>query len=102
MLDLSQNKLEGPIPATFSQLSNLGHISLQHNKQLNGTISAFESLKQIESLLIYNNSFTGTIPTGLFSNFTGSDSAIFADFGHNKFTGKLPEAFSQYAMNTSK
>ena len=102
LLDLSQNQLEGPLPASFSQLSNLGHISLQHNKQLNGTISAFESLRQLESLLVYNNSFTGFIPAGLFSNVTHSEYSIYADFGHNKFTGKLPEAFSRYAMNTSK
>ena len=102
LLDLSQNQLEGPLPASFSQLSNLGHISLQHNKHLHGTISAFESLRQLESLLVYNNSFTGFIPAGLFSNVTHSEYSIYADFGHNKFTGKLPEAFSRYAMNTSK
>jgi len=99
LLDLSYNNFEGGIPLAFSQLSSLEHVSLQHNYNLNGSISAFEPLQRLSSLLLYENDFSSTIPEGLFSNFTGR---IFADFGHNKFTGKLPIAFFERASNTSE
>ncbi|KAL7539167.1 hypothetical protein ACHAXR_011840 [Thalassiosira sp. AJA248-18] len=99
LLDLSYNKLEGPIPATFSQLTSLEHVSLQHNAHLNGSVSAFEGLP-LSNLLLYSNSFSSTIPAGLFSNSTHGNN-IFADFGHNNFTGKIPEIFSEKASNTS-
>ena len=107
LLDLGYNSLEGPIPSSFSGLKNLEHISLQHNYHLNGTISALESIRGLKSLFLYNNSFSSTIPTGLFSSFGESKegsslgkSIIFADFGHNSFSGKLPDAFSRHANET--
>eukprot|EP00580_Thalassiosira_gravida_P014841 CAMPEP_0201682652 /NCGR_PEP_ID=MMETSP0494-20130426/51725_1 /ASSEMBLY_ACC=CAM_ASM_000839 /TAXON_ID=420259 /ORGANISM="Thalassiosira gravida, Strain GMp14c1" /LENGTH=692 /DNA_ID=CAMNT_0048166411 /DNA_START=30 /DNA_END=2104 /DNA_ORIENTATION=- len=98
LLDLSYNDLTGEIPPAFSELRSLEHISLQHNADLHGPISAFESLGNMSSLLLYGNNFSSTIPEGLFSNFTGQ---IFADFGHNNFTGALPETFTQWASDTS-
>eukprot|EP00585_Thalassiosira_rotula_P023320 CAMPEP_0196226464 /NCGR_PEP_ID=MMETSP0912-20130531/50414_1 /TAXON_ID=49265 /ORGANISM="Thalassiosira rotula, Strain GSO102" /LENGTH=603 /DNA_ID=CAMNT_0041505963 /DNA_START=27 /DNA_END=1836 /DNA_ORIENTATION=- len=98
LLDLSYNDFTGEIPSAFSELRSLEHISLQHNADLRGPISAFESLGNMSSLLLYGNNFSSTIPEGLFSNFTGQ---IFADFGHNNFTGTLPETFTQWASDTS-
>ena len=99
VLDLSYSKLEGTVPSGFSNLSNLEHVSLQQNGNLHGSISAFESLQSLSSLLLYSNTFSSTIPAKLFSNFSGQ---IFADFGHNNFTGKLPDTFSRYAQNISE
>lgn len=98
LLDLSYNQFEGTIPDTFSRLASLEHISFQHNKNLNGSISVFEPLTRLSSLILYSNHFSSSIPEGLFSNFTGQ---IFADFGHNDFTGTLPQTFSRWASNTS-
>jgi len=98
LLDLSNNEFTGGIPTSFSRLQSLEHISLQHNADLHGPISAFESLDRLSSLLLYDNNFSSTIPEGLFSNFTGQ---IFADFGHNNFTGTLPNIFTQRASNTN-
>ena len=99
LLDLSFNEFEGPLPAELAQMSSLEHVSLQHNANLNGSISAFEPLQKLSSLLLYGNSFSSTIPENLFANCTHQ---IFADFGHNKFTGKLPKTFSDNAKNTSE
>ncbi len=98
LLDLSYNNLEGGIPVTFSQLSNLQHISLQHNA-LNGSISAFKELNELSSIFLYSNNFSSTIPADLFSNHTGR---IIADFGHNNFSGRLPKTMVQRASNTSE
>lgn len=98
VLDLSYNKFEGPIPSGLSLLSSLEHISLQHNEALNGSISALEPLKNLSTLLLSSNSFSSTIPVGLFSNFTGR---VFADFGHNNFTGGLPKALLQHSLTAS-
>mmetsp|Transcript_12582 Transcript_12582/g.27309 ORF Transcript_12582/g.27309 Transcript_12582/m.27309 type:complete len:794 (+) Transcript_12582:236-2617(+) len=86
LLDLSYNKLEGSIPTSLSLLSNLQHVTLQHNNDLYGSISAFEPLEKLSTLLLSSNSFSSTIPSGLFSDFTGK---VFADFSHNNFTGGL-------------
>ena len=99
ILDLSYSRLEGTIPSGFSKLSSLMHASLQQNSNLHGSISAFGPLQSLSTLLLYGNNFSSTIPSNLFSNSSGQ---IFADFGHNNFTGKLSETFSRYATNTSK
>jgi hypothetical protein len=99
LLDLSFNQFEGTIPDTFSRLSNLEHVSLQHNTNLNGSIAAFEPLSRLSSLILRSNHFSSSIPEGLFFNFTDR---IFADFGHNNFTGTLPRMFSQRAANISE
>lgn len=98
LLDLSYNEFEGPLPTEFSRMSTLEHISLQHNANLNGSISAFEPLQHLMSLLLNSNSFSSTIPERLLANFTGQ---LFVDLGHNKFTGKLPNTFSDNAKYTS-
>lgn len=98
LLELGNNKLTGPIPGEFSKLSALEIFSVQHNS-MNGSISALESLKSLNSLSLYGNSFSSTIPTGLFAS---STQAVFADLGHNKFTGRLPQQFLQLAVNTSE
>lgn len=100
LLDLSHNEFEGPIPRAFSQLSSLEHMSLQNNANLNGSISALEPLGALSTLMLYANSFTSTIPEGLFSN-VSITKEIFADFGHNNFTGKLPQTLSERASNTT-
>ena len=91
--------LEGTVPASFSRLANLQHISLQNNLDLHGPISAFEPLQNLSSLALYGNSFSGSTE-GLFSGAAGRQ--IVADFGHNNFTGDLPEALTKYASNTSE
>ena len=98
LLDLSDNKFTGTVPTTFAQLTSLQHVSLQNNV-LNGSISAFESLDRLSILDVSSNSFSSTIPDGLFAN---SSDEIIADFGHNEFTGKLPETFAQQASDISE
>ena len=99
VLDLSYSRLEGTIPDGFRNLTSLEHISLQQNSNLRGSISVFEPLQSLSTLLLYGNNFSSTIPSNLFSNSSGQ---ILADFGHNNFAGKLPETFSRYATNISK
>ncbi len=99
LLDLSYNEFEGEIPASFSNLSKLRHVSLQHNTNLHGSISAFEPLNGLQSLVLNSNNFSSTIPAGLFSDSAGK---IFVDLGHNSFTGKLPQSLYRHASNTSK
>ena len=102
MLDLSHNKLEGEIPTSFSGMPSLELISLQNNSNLNGSIAPFEYVENLAALLLYSNNFSSSIPPAIFSNYNATGKRIFADFGHNSFTGTLPATFSQWASNISE
>ncbi|GER43375.1 plasma membrane receptor-like kinase, partial [Striga asiatica] len=66
-LNLAQNNLNGPIPASWGRLSNLKHLVVRGN-HLTGPIP--ESLINITGLMeldLSSNDFTGNVPQQLFS-----------------------------------
>lgn len=61
------------------------------SNNFNGTVDVLASLKNLAILLIGSNSFSGTLPDGIFSE-TSDNVAI--DVGNNGFAGKLPMSFA--------
>lgn len=112
-IDLQSNILKGGIPSTFSNLSILNTLILTKNS-LSGNIDYLGPLTKITRLSLENNSFSGSMQTGLngckalltyFSvnnnNFSGDLNLIFNTASgslytsfifiqNNHFTGKLP------------
>ncbi|CAK9136484.1 unnamed protein product [Ilex paraguariensis] len=64
-IDLSWNKLTGPIPPEIGHLSGIHTLNLSHNC-LNGSIpETFSLLKQVQSLDLSHNRLSGQIPSQL-------------------------------------
>ncbi|KAK2664904.1 hypothetical protein Ddye_003478 [Dipteronia dyeriana] len=61
-LDLSSNKLLGPIPDyVFTNMTSLLHLDLGHN-QIVGPLESFRNLCSLKTLSLNNNSLTGQLP----------------------------------------
>ncbi|KAJ8632951.1 hypothetical protein MRB53_026287 [Persea americana] len=81
-LDLSWNKLNGPIP-TNKLSNNITTIDLSENN-LNGTIPAnFSGLPLLQRLSLENNSLSGSIPSTIWQDFTSATRNLTLDFQNN-------------------
>ncbi|PON65028.1 Tyrosine-protein kinase [Parasponia andersonii] len=72
-------------PNTLTRLDQLRVLSLQHNS-LNGPLPDFSGLKNLKSLFLDHNFFTGSFPPSLSS----LQRLRNLDFSHNNLTGPLP------------
>ncbi|CAN4103152.1 unnamed protein product [Withania somnifera] len=109
-LDLSQNTLNGTIPLSIKQITNLVTLILSNNHLTGEIPDIWDEIPILYTLDLSNNSFTGGIPTTLstlnslrflmlsynhlsgefplgFQNFS---SMITLDLGNNQFSGELP------------
>jgi hypothetical protein len=66
-LDLSRNQLEGEIPQSISRLKNITTLSIGQNL-FSGNLPSLDSCNLLEELSFRNNNFTGFIPDS-YSNF---------------------------------
>jgi Leucine-rich repeat (LRR) protein len=92
-LDLSYNKLIGPIPSEISSLNNLELLNLSNN-QLSGKIPA--SLGQclnLQSLRLDANYLEGSIPASLM-NLRG---IVEMDLSQNNLSGEIPSFFESFS-----
>ncbi|XP_030441733.2 receptor-like protein EIX2 [Syzygium oleosum] len=85
-LDLSSNKLIGPIPGELTLLSGLRGLNLSRNFLSGGIPTMIGYVKSLESLDLSNNHLSGTIPQS-FSAFTSLSKL---NLSHNNFTGPIP------------
>ena len=61
------------------------------SNRFNGTVDVLESMQNLTVLQIRSNSFSGSLPDGLFS---GTSDNVIVDVGNNKFTDGLPASFA--------
>lgn len=85
-LDLSFNRLSGPIPPELGNLTALTRLNLSYNRLTGPIPPELGNLSALKRLIIYQNRLTGTIPAelGRLSNLT-----IF-DLYENRLTGTIP------------
>uniref|UniRef100_A0ACD5VW00 Uncharacterized protein n=1 Tax=Avena sativa TaxID=4498 RepID=A0ACD5VW00_AVESA len=74
-LDLSNNSFSGEIPAGIAKMTYLNTLALQHN-QFDGRIPALGNLSRLVSFSVAENSLSGPVPDSLqrfpLANFTGN------------------------------
>ncbi|KAH7841935.1 hypothetical protein Vadar_023694 [Vaccinium darrowii] len=93
-INLSHNKLSGPIPHEIGNLSHIKVLNLSHNN-LTGTIPAtFSNLKSIESLDLSYNHLYGKIPSELTEL---SFLAVF-NLSYNNLSGRMPPRVNQFGI----
>ncbi|KAK6233646.1 hypothetical protein QUC31_006052 [Theobroma cacao] len=91
-IDLSCNKLTGPIPFEWGNLSEVRSLNFSRNN-LTGVIPpSFSNLKQIESLDLSYNSLSGRIPVQLVELNTLEVFSV----AHNNLSGSTPERKAQF------
>lgn len=85
-IGFGNNFLEGAIPESFFELTNLVLLGLDDNG-LTGPISSFSALSNIESLYLEDNAFTGPLSSSLISSWPRM---IELDLSFNQLDGPLP------------
>lgn len=93
-LDLSGNRIQGPVPATPASLVEL---NLSNNQLDNGIWTSILSLTSLQSLDLSQNLLEGAIPVGL-GNLTSLQSL---DLSGNEIEGPIPTILSLAELNLS-
>ncbi|KAJ9555900.1 hypothetical protein OSB04_010514 [Centaurea solstitialis] len=98
LLDLSNNRISGGIPASLGNLKSLKVLNISNN-MISGHIPlSFGNLKGIESLDLSHNKISGSIPKSL----EKLDGLGILDVSNNKLTGKIPMGGHMSTMDDSK
>jgi hypothetical protein len=91
VLTLKENGLSGDLPDAVFTLTSLTGLSLDHNKEISGSIPpSIAQLAVLEYIELDDNKMTGTIPDELYAMTTLK--AI--DFNGNAFTGTIADKIS--------
>ncbi|MFS7920654.1 putative protein kinase RLK-Pelle-LRR-XI-1 family [Helianthus anomalus] len=92
MLELYNNELTGTLPVGLSNLVNLAEFDVSTNL-LFGDLSELRGLSRLESLQLFENSFSGTIPEEFGEFKYLKQFSIYT----NMFTGELPAKIGSWA-----
>ncbi|MED6204343.1 hypothetical protein PIB30_008158 [Stylosanthes scabra] len=97
-LDLTKNLLRGGVPPDLRGLRSLQKMMLGNN-MLDGTLpgNLFTTLLQLQSVVLRQNNFSGSLPVGLWS----LPRLTFIDVSANNFSGLLPNSSSSFRMNAT-
>ncbi|XP_022866334.1 LRR receptor-like serine/threonine-protein kinase FLS2 [Olea europaea var. sylvestris] len=96
-IDLSRNKLFGPIPQEFSALRGLVFLNLSRNHLTGNIISNIGQMEMLECLDLSRNQLSGKIPNSLAHlNFLGV-----LDLSYNNLTRKIPLGTQLQSFNSS-
>ncbi|KAJ9550213.1 hypothetical protein OSB04_014258 [Centaurea solstitialis] len=119
-LDLSQNRLTGPIPEVIAQFLRLNHLNLSHNSLDSAIPKAVTLFPRLSVLDLGFNQFDGPFPNGLLSmptlqelhlqnnelagsvdlfspSFSNDSNIRVLDISDNRFDGDFPDGFGSLA-----
>jgi len=99
LLSLDDNAMTGTLPSSMTSMTSLRHLVLSSNS-FHGSVTVLESMKNLTSVLIHSNEFSGELPGGIFDG-VSSDSSLYLDVGINRFSGDIPSSYGN-APNLSK
>ena len=86
---LSGNKMDGPLPESLSDMTNLKVLALDRN-EFEGTIDLVGPLTKLQKLFLDNNQITGTLSDSWMGNFADLTAL---DLSENLLDGSLPTNF---------
>ncbi|KAI7750469.1 hypothetical protein M8C21_028940 [Ambrosia artemisiifolia] len=88
VLELYDNKLNGPIPESIGKLNNLRVLILSSNQFTGSIPKALERLRSLEVLVLSKNGLTGPVPS-----FLGKLTKL--DLSYNQLSGSIPESLGR-------
>ncbi|OAY78749.1 hypothetical protein ACMD2_02224 [Ananas comosus] len=90
-LDLSSNRLTGPVPTSIDLLASLRSIDLSSNSLSGPLPDSFGDLLALRNASLSNNSFSGPIP----ASFAALSALARLDLSSNQFNGSIPASLSE-------
>ncbi|KAF3795836.1 Receptor kinase-like protein [Nymphaea thermarum] len=93
-IDLSRNLLNGPLPPSLSNATELRMLSLSSNGFSSVVPSSLGSLPKLQHVNLSDNAFIGDIPVEL----TTAPALRFLSLSRNNFSGEVPAGFGTNAQ----
>ncbi|KAF4395850.1 hypothetical protein F8388_018124 [Cannabis sativa] len=94
VLNIADNLISGPIPASITNLSSLMHLDLRNNRISGGLPRDFHRLGMLSRALLSRNQISGTIPPSISSIYRLAD----LDLSLNRLEGPIPESLGKMAV----
>jgi len=97
VLDVSNNRLSGALPAELANISSLRTLHLSNNGFTGTVPTEWKTLQLLERLDVSGNALSGRLPTELGE----LQSLTVLDVGANRFTGTVPPSFGNLVNVTT-
>ncbi|XP_055823074.1 probable LRR receptor-like serine/threonine-protein kinase At1g56140 isoform X2 [Solanum dulcamara] len=96
VLRFEGNAFEGPIPASFSNLTSLTDLRISDLSNGSSSLDFLRNMKSLSKLVLRNNNISGSIP----SNIGEYQSLSLLDLSFNNLTGRIPDALFNLTLLT--
>nr|QSQ68575.1 receptor-like protein 51 [Puya raimondii] len=90
-LDLSSNRLAGPVPTSVNLLASLRSVDLSSNSLSGPLPDSLGDLLALRNVSLSNNSFSGPIP----ASFAALSALARLDLSSNQFNGSIPASLAE-------
>lgn len=94
VLDLSNNKISGPLSPSLGKLTTLVRLDLGTNTLTGHIPSSIGQLANLNKLHLNNNKLTGPVP----SSFVNLTSLVYLDLSNNDINGTIPSSLGNLPM----